>query len=462
MTATPQSVRGGQSQQQMSELQSWQTCNLPVDINTEVKSKTFIKKVMRIAFSNVCYLRTNFPEDVFKNADIGSRIQIRMLRKSNCGAANTMIENLRGAEDAFERGYLKQLEIVIRQGGVNGETSETILETYTFDLDSCNSQEFFTAMLKSTSTQSSTNISLTKDLMMNKNERATAMQLLRKATRSFMRELNTAVEGLEMLPDSAVMEMHLVYTPDTPDDYTAPGYETTTEAVKITPNDNQTLFKKKLKTLPTPYHKVRLGVKSILPSEETKEAISTQNLLGVDASSQKLLHAQESVGQNKEVLNTTEEADSTTGTSKKNNDLDVSLATTVPVPESISTIAAQEVVEGDNFADRSTIEAGSPDYISPTPSQRNPQKKVSHHGRGDAGSALADMPRDQDVNMMDEAEDEGSVDARKQHKQQARKSKSKRKRAVQGKENDEDSDAYPAASANKPAKRAKAKRSQYV
>ena len=59
-----------------------------------------------------------------------------------------------------------------------------------------------------------------------------------------------------MLPDSAVMEMHIVYDPDTPDEYQAPGFEATTQVVKIRAQANQNLFKKKFNALPTPYHKV--------------------------------------------------------------------------------------------------------------------------------------------------------------------------------------------------------------
>ena len=59
MTATPQRVKAPRT---VTELDQWQMCKLPVDINSATKSKKFIKRVVRMAFSNVCFLRTNFPD----------------------------------------------------------------------------------------------------------------------------------------------------------------------------------------------------------------------------------------------------------------------------------------------------------------------------------------------------------------------------------------------------------------
>ena len=101
--------------------------------------------------------------------------------------------------------------------------------------------------------------------------RTTGMELMRKATRMLMRELSVAVEGLNMLPDTAMMEMHLEYSPDTPVDYNAPGFEDTNEAVKIAGQPEE-IFNKKFNPLPTPYHKMQLKMKSRL--------VGSQNVLG--------------------------------------------------------------------------------------------------------------------------------------------------------------------------------------
>lgn len=188
----------------MTELDYWQMCKLPVDIHSATQSKKFIKKVVGIAFSNICFLRTNFPDgmghipwpflfcrvfesftfsDAFHNLDFGKRIQIRMLKESENQASNTMITNLRGAFDAYSRGYLKQLEIVIRAGDQEGDR---VLETYTFHLGASDDKQFFTTLLKNSKSEDKS-ISLTKAGMMDPAARTTGMELLRKATRYFMR-----------------------------------------------------------------------------------------------------------------------------------------------------------------------------------------------------------------------------------------------------------------------------------
>ena len=64
-----------------------------------------------------------------------------------------------------------------------------------------------------------------------------------------------------LLLDTAVMEMHLEYSPDTPVDYSAPGFEDTNQAVKIA-GPPEEIFNKKFNPLPTPYHKMQLKMKS--------------------------------------------------------------------------------------------------------------------------------------------------------------------------------------------------------
>jgi len=315
-----------------------------------------------------------------------------------------------------------------------------------------------TTMLRSGKTQASKNIKLTKNQMMaNEKDQTTGMALLRKATRCLMRELSGAIEGLAMLPDSAIMEMHLVYTPEAPDNYQAPGFETTTQVVKIRAQPGQDLFKKKFNALPTPYHKVQLGVKSILPAEENQAPLTTQEEEEVEPE-MPADEMRENPADQGPQFNTTEEIDDA---AHSKQDLDNSIATTVPMPkssiaaESISTIAPPATKNDDNEADRSTIEAGSPDYISPTPTQNHIQKK--HQGRGDAASFLGNRPgrKDDDVDMVD-----ANSPREKVEKQQSRKAKNKRIRDVVDKENQEGAFINPAV--NPPAKRAKAKRSHYV
>jgi len=256
MTQTPQSIRKPKT---LTDLDFWRKCKLPVDVNSVTKSKTFMKKVVSIAFSNICYLRTNFPEDAFHSYNFGRRQSCRVLKESFNDAANTMLKNLQGAFEAYDRGYLHKVEIVIKDG--DNEDS-AVIETYTFNFRPCDGQEFLMTMLQGTKEGVYKNIDVSSS-MNDPSARTTGMELMRKATRLLMRELSVAVEGLNMLPDTAVMEMHLEYSPDTPVDYSAPGFEDTNQAVKIA-GPPEEIFNKKFNPLPTPYHKMQLKMKSRL------------------------------------------------------------------------------------------------------------------------------------------------------------------------------------------------------
>jgi len=256
MTQTPQSIRKPKT---LTDLDYWRKCKLPVDVNSVTKSKNFMKKVASIAFSNICYLRTNFPEEAFHSYDFGRRQSCRVLKECFFDASNRMLKNLQGAFEAYDRGYLHKVEIVIKDGD-NEDSS--VIETYTFSFRSCEGQEFLMTMLQGTKEGVYKNIDVSSSIN-DPSARTTGMELMRKATRMLMRELSVAVEGLNMLPDTAMMEMHLEYSPDTPVDYNAPGFEDTNEAVKIAGQPEE-IFNKKFNPLPTPYHKMQLKMKSRL------------------------------------------------------------------------------------------------------------------------------------------------------------------------------------------------------
>ena len=155
-----------------------------------------MKKVASIAFSNICYLRTNFPEEAFHNYDFGRRQSCRVLKESFFDASNRMLKNLQGAFEAYDRGYLHKVEIVIKDGD-NEDSS--VIETYTFSFRSCEGQEFLMTMLQGTKEGVYKNIDVSSSIN-DPSARTTGMELMRKATRLLMRELSVAVEGLTMLP----------------------------------------------------------------------------------------------------------------------------------------------------------------------------------------------------------------------------------------------------------------------
>ena len=104
MTQTPQSIRKPKT---LTDLDYWRKCKLPVDVNSVTKSKNFMKKVASIAFSNICYLRTNFPEEAFHSYDFGRRQSCRVLKESFNVEANTMLKNLQGAFEVWPLTHYK-------------------------------------------------------------------------------------------------------------------------------------------------------------------------------------------------------------------------------------------------------------------------------------------------------------------------------------------------------------------
>ena len=99
---------------------------------------------------------------------------------STCEAANIMVNNLRGAFDAFDRGYLKQIQVVIRDGE---QEDARVLETYTFHLGASDDGQFVRALLK----DKAQDFRLNTGFKMDQATRTDGMAMLRKATRVFVR-----------------------------------------------------------------------------------------------------------------------------------------------------------------------------------------------------------------------------------------------------------------------------------
>ena len=119
--------------------------------------------------------------DVFQDFDLGKRVPVRMLKDSStCEAANIMVNNLRGAFDAFDRGYLKQIQVVIRDGE---QEDARVLETYTFHLGASDDGQFVRALLKDKAQE----FRLDAGFKMDQATRTDGMAMLRKATRVFVR-----------------------------------------------------------------------------------------------------------------------------------------------------------------------------------------------------------------------------------------------------------------------------------
>lgn len=256
MSSTPQASRLAV---EMNELDQWKQCKLPVEISNNTASKKFVKKAVKMAFGNICYLRTSFPDECFGSLDMGKRVPIRVLQETEFPPANAMVRNLRGALEAYEKGYLKQLEVVLSADNIDEESA---LEKYTFNFKESGEAELFGLLLRG----SVPNMPTTPRSLLNFRN-TEVMEKLRKLTRKVMHKLSDVMEGLEPLPPNASMSIHLEYTPETPEDYEAPGFEPASKPVQV----KHAKLTKAFKTIPTGFQSLGVKMESELLADDVEE-----------------------------------------------------------------------------------------------------------------------------------------------------------------------------------------------
>ena len=101
----------------------------PKQHNSATKSCTFVKKLMAVAISNITYLRSIFPEKAFSNRSLDG-LPLKILKEnSGCEAATDLVNWLRGAFEALEKRYLRELMLVIY---LDPEDSNNVHEMYTY------------------------------------------------------------------------------------------------------------------------------------------------------------------------------------------------------------------------------------------------------------------------------------------------------------------------------------------
>ena len=179
----------------------------PKQHNTEVKSCIFVKKLMAVAISNITYLRSIFPEKAFSNRSLDG-LPLKILKEvSDCEAATSLVSWLRGAFEAIEKRYLKELIFIIY---MNPENTNDVHEMYTFRFGYTEGDRMECQLLQG---QNEKRINSVTD------------DDLYKATQSMLRTIIVLVQGLGPLPDSAYMTMKLKYYDEfTPTDYEPPGF----------------------------------------------------------------------------------------------------------------------------------------------------------------------------------------------------------------------------------------------
>ena len=296
MSVLQQKTRLLQSQQieQKSLLQTgtWSKV-FPKQQNTETKSCTFVKKLMAVAISNITYLRSIFPENVFSNRSLDG-LPVKILKeKTGCEAAENLVSWLHGAFEALEKRYLRELMLVIY---LDPEDSNNVHEMYTFRFGYSDGDRAECQILQGVD---------------KKQVQTITDDDLYKTTQMMLRNIIVLVQGLGPLPDSAYMTMKLTYYDEiTPLDYEPQGFSPTEWTPPQLPEEAVSLNSGEVSTN---FHTLKLRVKAIptklliKESEEVndKTAAITNSLSASESEPEerrKEMYIQQNVGSQNVVL----------------------------------------------------------------------------------------------------------------------------------------------------------------
>ena len=207
MSATPQRTRWKWEQGTKSLMLAgnWSK-TFPNKIETRTKSCLFVKKLLTVSVSNITYLRSMFPEEAYANKSMDG-LPLKILKENNkVKEAATLASWLVGAFDPIEKGYLKELLLLVY---LDSSCRETILEMYTFQFS-----------------YSGTHVSCQVLQGEEKKEVGVIDQnSVYKSTRHLLKQIISLTQSLRPLPSTAFLSMKLLYYDDvTPEDYEPPGY----------------------------------------------------------------------------------------------------------------------------------------------------------------------------------------------------------------------------------------------
>ena len=93
MTSTTQRTRGGVQQPQQQEIAQWNKI-FPAKVKSQQQSVLFVKKLLAVSLSNIAWLRSMFPEDVYAEKRLGG-LKIKTLReKTDHEEAQTLSQQM--------------------------------------------------------------------------------------------------------------------------------------------------------------------------------------------------------------------------------------------------------------------------------------------------------------------------------------------------------------------------------
>ena len=228
------------------EVAQW-TKIFPAKIKTQQQSVTFVKKLLAVSLSNIAWLRSMFPEEVYAEKSLGG-LKVKILKeqeKTENEEAQTLTKWLIGAFDAIERLYLREMTFFIY---LDEKKPEDVHEKYTFNFKY--------------DVDGKASFKLTNQ---NNDNKKTEMSNIRETTRNLLRNIIHMTSTMDPLPKSAYLAIKLAYYDDiTPMDYEPEGFAASTldELPMSTPIS--------VGGVVTNHHGVKLSVATRLVSEEAE------------------------------------------------------------------------------------------------------------------------------------------------------------------------------------------------
>ena len=176
---------------------SWTKIFKTDTILNQEQSLQFIRKFTAVGISSILYLRSSLPEDNFDLFPLDN-IKVSMLVEKS-PMTKEICKGVKNALKAIKPGYLRQLDLVFHP---NGE-SKDVLESHSFRYD---------YMGDNNENVGSPN----GDKEIDKEVKFATWKLYKK--------LSSYCQMFPELPSNATINIRLLYTDSTPDDYQPPGF----------------------------------------------------------------------------------------------------------------------------------------------------------------------------------------------------------------------------------------------
>ncbi|KRY01268.1 HORMA domain-containing protein 1 [Trichinella pseudospiralis] len=176
---------------------------LPIDSTSPEKSLMYLKQLLAVSVSTICYLRNLFPADAFSNREFeGTKLQILV---SNHPKVLRLIHCMTGCYEAIDRKYLRKIIFGICP---REKDPENVVESYMFRITYHHLGTIDLEFTSDSTGRQSYSASVTKH-----------------STIQLLRSINLMCQNLEPMPENTFISIKLLYYDErTPADYEPPGF----------------------------------------------------------------------------------------------------------------------------------------------------------------------------------------------------------------------------------------------